>query len=95
MGEGTGGYSGFTYERIPDEVNGYSITLQYQNQLWKGFVSMAHEVSRSFERNREDRSYCLGRGNYRSCWTSGRVGIKDNCCACLLQCRQPRGKLLG
>ncbi len=56
---------------------------------------MTHEVGGAFQWHREDRSGCLGRGNYRCSWTSGWIGIKDGCCACLLQCSQPRRQLLG
>ena len=49
MGKRRGSYPGLGYERIANQINGYSITLQYQNQLWKGFVSMTHEISRAFQ----------------------------------------------
>ncbi len=70
MGEGTGGYPGLGYERIANQVNGYSITLQYQDQLWKRFVSMTDEIGGSFEWDGQDRGDCLGRGNYRSGWAT-------------------------
>ena len=44
----------WTYERIANQVNCYSITLQYQDQLWKGFVSMTDEVRGAFEWDGED-----------------------------------------
>jgi hypothetical protein len=43
MGEGTGGYPGFAYECIANQVNRYSITLQYEDQLWERLVAMADD----------------------------------------------------
>lgn len=60
MGEGTGGYPGFTYERIANELNRYAIALQYKDQLWEGFSPVTDEDRGAFQGDGEDWGDCLG-----------------------------------